>query len=553
MKRFFIFYFLFSALNVFVLHAQHVPVHPSNTGVYEFIDELANEGIIDVTTVIKPYGQEEIAKWMLQADSLRIQLNDRQEQELGLYLYEFVSSKRYVREEAYHKGGTLFSLLPPVFRYEDGKSEFMLRPVGGIMATVYDGLPFHQRYWGAEMQFTRGRWGVYANLRDTYLQRWVSAMPSYLMQDQGGNYKLNEGGRAGGDYSEMRGGIFYSWEWGRVGLVKDHMQWGDNYYGATILSGRTPSFPMIQLQMKPFKWLDFQYFHAWMVSEVIDSNSSYYSQPGIYRGVFQPKYMAANMFTIIPWKHMHISIGNSIVYSDKSVQVAYLIPFLFYKSVDHTLTHGVDNENSQMFLNVSTRNLQHLHAYTTLFVDEFSIKRIFDKDRYNFFGMRWGMRLSNWPIRNLSATAEYTQAFPMIYKHRVATLTYASNRYNLGYYMGDNSTDLNTSLIYKVEGGVRLEVFYGHAVHGIDFPYSEGSALDRHPLLAHKAWQRNRLGIRAEYRPIASLVLSGGAEWSEVTGYAIDGHTAQYYMNLWSPAYLHGEHVFYTAGITYGF
>jgi len=552
MNRFFIFVIIFT-IGFPSLFAQHIPVHPSNTGIYEFIDELANEGIIDVTTVIKPYGQEEIAKWLLQADSMRIQLNNRQEQELGLYLYEFVSSKRYVREEAFHKGGTLFSLLPPVFRYEDVKSEFMLRPVGGIKATVYDGLPFHQRYWGAEMQFTRGHWGVYANLRDTYLQRWVPAMPTHLMQDQGGNYKLNEGGRAGGDCSEMRGGIFYSWEWGRVGLVKDHMQWGDNYYGATILSGRTPSFPMIQLQMKPFKWLDFQYFHAWMVSEVIDSNSSYYSQPGIYRGVFQPKFMAANMFTIIPWKHMHISIGNSIVYSDKSVQVAYLIPFLFFKSVDHTLTHGVDNENSQMFLNVSTRNLKHLHAYTTLFVDEFSIKRIFDKGRYNFFGMRWGMRLNNWPVRNLAATAEYTQSFPLIYEHRVSTLTYASNRYNLGYYMGDNSTDLNISLIYKIVGGIRLEAFFGHAVHGIDYPYTNDHNVDRHPLLIHKAWQRNRLGFRAEYRPVAALVLSGGAEWSEVTGYTIDGHTAQYYMNLWSPAYMHGEHVFYTAGITYGF
>jgi hypothetical protein len=552
MKRFFLFIFIlvYGGLSSF---AQHIPVHIYNAGVYEFVDELANEGLIDITTVIKPYGREEIAMWLLHADSLKEKLDKRQQQELDLYLNEFVSEKRFVRKTAYDKKGKLFSLLPPVFRYEEGKGKFLFRPVGEINATVYDGLPFHQRAWGAEMQFTRGHWGVYASLRDHYLQRNIPAMPTFLVQDPGGNYKLNEGGRNGGDYSEMRGGLFYNWKWGRIGLVKDHIQWGDNYYGATILSGRTPSFPMIQLQMKPFKWLDFQYFHAWLVSEVIDSASSYYSQPGVFRGVFQPKYMAANMFTIIPWKHMHVSVGNSIVYSDKSLMWAYLIPFLFYKSVDHTLTHGVDNENSQMFLNFSTRNLKHLHAYTTLYIDEFSIKRIFDKDRYNFFNMRWGLRLSNWPLRNLSATAEYTQAFPMIYKHRLPSLTYASNQYNLGYYMGDNSTDLNVSLIYKIVGGIRLEAFYGHAIHGIDFPYINDRSVDRHPLLSHKAWQRDRLGFRVEYRPTAAVVVQGGIEYSNVMGYIIDGHDEQYYLDLWSPEYMHGQHIFYTAGISYGF
>ena len=78
------------------------------------------------------------------------------------------------------------------------------------------------------------------------------------------------------------------------------------------------------------------------------------------REVYRPKYIAANMFTFTPWKRLNISVGNSIVYSDMNVHPAYLIPVLFYKSVDHTLNQGIDNQNSQMFFDVSSRQIKHL-------------------------------------------------------------------------------------------------------------------------------------------------------------------------------------------------
>ncbi len=31
-----------------------------------------------------------------------------------------------------------------------------------------------------------------------------------------------------------------------LGIVKDHLVWGDNYNGSNILSGRTPSLPMMK-------------------------------------------------------------------------------------------------------------------------------------------------------------------------------------------------------------------------------------------------------------------------------------------------------------------
>ena len=144
----------------------------------------------------------------------------------------------------------------------------------------------------------------------------------------GGNYK---GSRVegGADYSEMRGGIFLHWDFLEVGVVKDHVTWGDNYNGAIIHSGHTPSFPMLKLHIRPVKWFDFSYFHAWLVSDVVDSSLTYVLPNGSHRDTYENKFMAANMFTFIPVSGLNLSFGNSIIYSDQNVNAAYLIPYSF--------------------------------------------------------------------------------------------------------------------------------------------------------------------------------------------------------------------------------
>ena len=148
-------------------------------------------------------------------------------------------------------------------------------------------------------------------------------------------------------------------EMGKSQLVKDHMVWGDNYHGSNILSGHQPSFTMLKLHLQPVRWFDFNYIHGWFVSDVVDSSRSYVNGQSL-RKVYRQKYIAANMF-IYPGRKFQFSIGNSIIYSDQDVQPAYLVPFSFYKTVDHAQTSTGSNflgQNSQLFFNISSRNLK---------------------------------------------------------------------------------------------------------------------------------------------------------------------------------------------------
>jgi len=313
-------------------HAQVVYEHVSNTAIYDYLDELANNKVIVLQSVVKPYSRVFIAEKLMEADGKRDMLNDRQSKELDFYMHGFrlevgeygVGSDWGDLFKKHETFGT--SLNPLAFLYKDKVFTMSIKPIWGVQYYFNDYGTVHHRWGGAEAYAYVGKHlSFYANLRDNRESEWLSA-PSYLNQRQG--VPVKGAGDGGVDFSEMRGGIFYTWKWGHVGLVKEHNTWGNNYNGPNIFSSKPPSYGMIKLQIKPAKWFEFNYFHGWLVSEVVDSSRSYWDDD-VYREVFHPKYVAANMFTFTPWQGLDLSVGNSIVYSDIGVQAVYLIPVLW--------------------------------------------------------------------------------------------------------------------------------------------------------------------------------------------------------------------------------
>ena len=109
---------------------------------------------------------------------------------------------------------------------------------------------------------------------------------------------------------------------------------------------------------------------------------------------------------------------------------------------------AVENQNSQMFITLSSRNIKHLHLYASFFIDEFNTKRL-SNDEHNLISYKAGFNVSNWPLKNLSYGFEYTRTNTLNYKHSIQAITWASNSYNLGHYLGDNSQQFYAYIAYK--------------------------------------------------------------------------------------------------------
>ena len=303
-------------LSVFPAFSQEVPHPVSNTGIYQFLDELATDQIISINSAIKPYSRLFISRCLIEAQEKRDQLSVRQQEELGFYLMDFgkeASSKEQLFTSSYFGAPDnkksheedLFSRLIKgrrenkrwdFFYYRDSLFSITVNPVlGGELFLNSSG---KATYWrnGAEARAYVGKWGFYASLRDNHEKPFLG-LPQFITPRQGGHIKGST------DWSEMQGGITYSWKWGSAGFVKDNIEWGTNYNGANIFGGRNPSFIQLRLQLKPAKWFTFNYIHGWLNSMVVDSTNSYWltnSYGTDYREVYHKKFIAANMFTFTP-------------------------------------------------------------------------------------------------------------------------------------------------------------------------------------------------------------------------------------------------------------
>jgi hypothetical protein len=569
---------VFLLIGIMVNIAQDIPKHISYYRIYDFLDELATDGFIEINSAVKPYSQQFIAEKLqriaIQAKETDTKLlSKRQMMELEYFLNEFaleLNKLPFYHNHFFKNINTFASILPPVISYQEKNFRARLIPILGMHITTNAQGRIDKRWYGAEFQGMLGKnLSVYGSLRDISHQGdGLLSKSTYLNDEPGYEYTV------GTDFSDSRGGIKYSNDYMSIGLIKDNISWGDNYHGSNILSGRVPSFPMIYLQVKPTNWFELNYFHGWLVSNVLDSTSFYIENESTIHYRPANKFIAANLLTFTPVRNLKLSVGNSIIYAERNVHPAFFIPIAFYKSIDHVMTKGlkVENQNSQLFFNISSRNIKHLHLYTSVFADEIQFRRFLpDSPDKNPISYKVGANLSNFPFTNLSAIVEFTKTNILNYKHSIPTLSWASNSYNLGHYLGDNAQELYASLRFKPVRGLDFNLYYINAKHGNEYEYIRHGEFNgvkssviniiSNPSLGDVIWANQTIGFNATYEIFRNSYAIIKVEKSNIQSFdaasaPVFGEirmTAQEVMNLYTPTMLQGDNFTFTVGFSFGF
>ncbi len=278
------------------------------------------------------------------------------------------------------------------------------------------------------------------------------------------------------EYSTVNVDLGVNWDWGSFTVGKNHLNWGYGESGKIVLSEKAPSFPYIRLDLKPTEWFRFNYLHAWLNSDVIDSNSFYstlryeqYSNTDRY--TYIPKYLALHSVTFIPIEGLELSMGESVIYSD-NLQISYLIPIMFFDLADEYLNRN-DNyagASTQLFLALSSRNhLKNTHLYANFHADELTPEALFDvATQYYKMAFTIGGSVIDLPIDNLGLTLEYTKVYPGNYRHFIPTLTYESSSSLMGHWMGDNGDLFYAALDYTFLRGLKVKVWTQHIRKGTE-------------------------------------------------------------------------------------
>ncbi len=493
--------------------------------IYNYLARLAQKGIIRFDDQIRPLSRTYLLNCLDSVSAKTSKLSSLEKSELAFYLQEF-NAQRF--NKATENGNPVFLKKDAVGRWR------MLYAKSNTASLYFDPLitggqvsgsnkNYNYRSTGIHFWGTIGKHIGFQMEYNDVLEKGVGFDSLKIDGSETGIVRKSVSNVKDLNYSEFRGSINYSFKNGSIAVGQDHLLYGYGENGRIILSDKAPNFPFVRLDYQIFPWLHFNYTHAWLNSNIIDSNVSYNTGNLVVlkREAYIPKFMATHSVQINLRKGLDFSFGESIIYSDK-LNIGYLFPIMPFKIYDNLINNNTleTGSNSQLFLTISSRNqLKNTHLYGNLFIDEIRLSTIFDpKKSRNQIGYTFGANITDFPIHYLSLIAEYTRINPFVYNNVIPTQTYTHDNYYLGDWMGNNADRLILSMKYTPIHKLKLMARYQTIRKG-----SAGTIVDQYllepqpPFLFGTVTTRNELYFSANYELIHGLNFNGYySKWNDI-------------------------------------
>lgn len=471
--------FLFLVLSSIVY--SQVVYEPLYRDVYSFLSRLSQKSIIVFNDQIRPVTRKYIAQKLLEVSEKSNQLTSLEKEELSFYSKDFkfefdilnqtLIDSSSMKIIGYDEGDRL-----RLFSYRDKLFSLNLSPIYGLKIGTRDNEQL-THFWNGlyTYGYIDNLIGYSFDFRDNLEKGKTIDKDKSFTPVTGVDARTDKNiymyPADKTEYSEAKVTLGIDWKWGSFSLGKDYHEWGYGESGLLVLSQKPPSYGFVRLDLQPVKWLRFNYMHCWLSSDVVDSNSFYYTKENTIAFKFKKKFLATHTLSITPLSGLDISFGESMIY-DNQIEYLYLIPIMFFKVADYHLNRQINQAggNSQLFLSVSSKgHLKNTHLYGTLFIDELTLTGLFDSYKQrNQLGFTLGGSITDLPLENLTARIEYTKIFPFVYRHYIPTEDYQSASYNLGHWMGHNADQIYASLNYRVLRGLQADIWTQYIRKGED-------------------------------------------------------------------------------------
>ena len=493
--------FLVLALTLITVNLFAQPVYERHSyDVYEFLARMAQKGLIELNDNIKPIRKDQI---LIALDSLATKkLTATEKKELSFYTAEYklggLKNKLYTSSNNFS-----LQVLPIItgqlFTTEEGHG--FKKSIG---LQLYGKVGKHIGYQFSFQDITESGKG----LDTSKMGVLAGAETGMVLQSQRTTTHLN--------YSEIRGGITYAFNKGSLFVGQDYLTWGYGKMGQVVLSDKAPTYPYVRFDYQLMPKFQFNYTHAWLKSDILDSARSYTIPNGMFGGireVFVPKYMASHSLDLTVSKGLYFTLGESMVYTDR-VNIAYLIPVMFFKAFDNYAGSGsiTRGSNGQFYFQISSRNqIKNTHLYATVLIDEVKVSKFFNKtEQRNQLGYTIGGSLTDAGISYLTIGAEYTRLRPFVYRNFLPAQNYTSSSYLLGDWLGSNADRLSVYANYTPAPLWRLSAKYQYIRKG------DAGTLNQQylqqpqpPFLFGVNSTYSDLSAKISYQPIPRLFLFG--------------------------------------------
>ncbi len=458
---------------------------PVSSSVYSFLERLSGKGMIQLNEEIQPFSRLYIAQKMIEIKSKKLEVkSELEEEELKFYIREYSSELNKLGFDLsdYHGKGKLFDLGTDRFGFDHfNRFRFFSYDTDEFGIFVDPVLSFNYN------SHNDGSWWRYSNginlhgflgenigfdLRwyDNHLRGEVVDPQNRFTKETGYEFSNNR----------QSANLNFSWKSVTLSLSKDYNYYGTGEDGKLILSDKAPAFPNLKLEVFPTEFLRFSYILGNLNSQVLDLSTIRYNP---YRNHISTvsKYLVAHMLSITPFKFLNLSVGESVIFSDRFEPI-YLIPIAFFRIADYYLIDPDDNAgNAQVFSSFWYKNYWlKTKIYGSIFIDEINLSR---SNQPEAVGYNIGFKSIDPLIPESEFVFEYTRINPFVYFHADSAQTYWNTGYEMGHWIGSNADELYVSFRKRILRGLNIDLWYRYIRKGNEEDFEEPRYQDSHKFL----------------------------------------------------------------------
>jgi len=422
---------------------ENVPVqHP----VYEFLIRAEARGFLPhFSTSQLPIERKEIQNALNEIKKNLAQLNSTEKhvfeehlKEFGLMtidkvvlFYSSSDSEQVLSNKFFYNNDKYF------YHYTDSNNTVNLKPLGSF-ESLFSSEPEKKRnvslgnlgfrlygslgkHFGYLLQATNGV--IISGNRELALQEFEKLRQNVKFADLNSDF----------DFSESH--IRFDYDWFYATLGRETQLIGSGIGQRLFVSDNAAPADGLTLGAK-FSNFEYRYTHSGILA--VDQAKNKVG----FNAEFPDKYLVTHRFSIRPsWGEF--SFWEGIIYSKRDIDLAYLNPLSFFKSLEHALH---DRDNSLMGADLTFRIFLGLQLKGSYLLDDIEFDKIGTKHWKN--KSAWNIGLIYCLPFNLDIGLEYARVEPYTFSHFVSVNSYTNDEMLIGTGLLPNSDELSLVIKY---------------------------------------------------------------------------------------------------------
>ncbi|GAB4374394.1 MAG: hypothetical protein Kow0042_18980 [Calditrichia bacterium] len=376
-----------------------------------------------------------------------------------------------------------------------------------------NGETLRQSRWSNGLLF-RGHlgshFGYYFNLTDNHVDddRYKNLDPPPQVIEESGWPFLTTGAPGRFDFDENMASISLHFKYFYLVFGREYNQWGVGHRGNLLLSTNAQLYDQFKFVIRYWR---FKFTHITASLEYIspEARQSIKSQPHV------DVYWAGNRLEINLGRGWQLGLSEAVIYGNRSLQMGYLTPLSFYKSLEH---YYGDRDNGLLGMDLEWRLRPGFKIFGEWLIDDITTGKLGS----DFFGNKFGWQVGGFWVNilglpDLDLLIEYTRIKPYVYTQSFQDF----NKYKhydtiLGHPIGPNSDDIYLRLQKQLSKFFQISLELERYRHGSNFDdinvggdpdlaFRYGTDQLQAPFLQGQRHKQEALGLGITYEILRNL------------------------------------------------